>query len=133
VTLVDFNVFMYAAGREHPHRKPAAAFMEKVAAGSVEAIIDVEVLQEILHRYRALGRWEEGRQVYDAARTVFPSAVAITDEIVDRARRLLDEFPGLAARDAVHAAVVLAHGLDSICSFDRDFDAVRGLRRIEPR
>jgi predicted nucleic acid-binding protein len=129
VTLVDSNVFMYAAGREHPHRKPATAFLEKVAAGSVEAIIDVEVLQEILHRYRALGRWEEGRQVYDAARTVFPSAVAITDEIVDRARRLLDEFPGLAARDAV----VLTHGLDSICSFDRDFDAVRGLRRIEPR
>ncbi len=129
MTLVDSNVFMYAAGREHPHRKPATAFLEKVAAGSVEAIIDVEVLQEILHRYRALGRWEEGRQVYDAARTVFPSAVAITDEIVDRARRLLDEFPGLAARDAV----VLTHGLDSICSFDRDCDAVRGLRRIEPR
>jgi predicted nucleic acid-binding protein len=133
VTLVDSNIFMYAAGREHPCKKPAIAFLEKVAGGSVEAMIDVEVFQEILHRYRALGRWEEGRQVYDMARTLFPSAVAITDEIVDRARLLLDEFSGLMARDALHAAVVLTHELDSICSFDRDFDLVRGLRRVEPR
>ena len=94
MTLVDSNVFMYAAGREHPHKKPATAFLEKVAAGSVDAIIDVEVLQEILHRYRALGRWDEGRQVYDAARTVFPSAVAITDEIVSRARTAAGPVPG---------------------------------------
>jgi predicted nucleic acid-binding protein len=133
VTLVDSNVFMYAAGREHAHKKPATAFLEKVAKGSVEAMIDVEVLQEILHRYRALGRWKEGRQVYDTARMLFPSAAAITDEIVDRARRLLDEYSGLMARDALHASVVLTHELDSICSFDRDFDRVLGLRRVEPR
>jgi predicted nucleic acid-binding protein len=65
VTLVDSNIFMYAAGREHPHKKPATTFLEKVAEGSVEAMIDAEILQEILHRYRALGHWEDGRQVYD--------------------------------------------------------------------
>jgi predicted nucleic acid-binding protein len=36
------------------------------------------------------------------------------------------------ARDAVHAAVVQVHGLDSIASFDRDFDKIKGLRRMEP-
>jgi hypothetical protein len=57
----------------------------------------------------------------------FPSAVAIA---VDRARRRLDEFSGLMARDALHAEVVLSRELDSICSFDRDFDLVRGLRLL---
>ena len=65
-----------------------------MAAGFVEAITDVEVLQEILRRYRPLSLWEEGRQAYDAARWYFRSAIAITDEIVDRGRRLLGEFPG---------------------------------------
>ena len=51
----------------------------------------------------------------------------------DRARILLDEYPQLMARDAVHAAVVEIYKLQSICSFDRDFDRVRGLRRIEPQ
>ena len=51
---------------------------------------------------------------------------------MDRARRLLDSLSGLMARDAVHAAVVQVHGLDSIASFDRDFDKIKGLRRMEP-
>jgi uncharacterized protein len=132
VTLVDSNVFMYAAGREHPLKKRAAAFLERVALGSVDAAIDAEVLQEILHRYRALGRWVEGRLVYDTARMVFPEVLPVTAEVTDRARRLLDGISGLMARDAVHAAVVQVYGLDSIASFDRDFDKIKGFRQIEP-
>ncbi|MEQ1858146.1 MAG: type II toxin-antitoxin system VapC family toxin [Longimicrobiales bacterium] len=130
--LVDSNVLMYAAGTEHPHKAPAARFLERVSAGGVEAVIDAEVLQEILHRYRALDRWNEGRRVYDLARAIFPLAIPVTAEVMDRARRLLDQHNGLGARDAVHAAVVETHALASLCSFDRDFDRIPGLRRIEP-
>jgi predicted nucleic acid-binding protein len=132
VTLIDSNVFMYAAGRDHAFKKRAAKFLEKVAQGAVDAVIDAEVLQEILHRYRALGRWAEGRLVYDTARLIFPGILPVTTEVMDCARRLLDEHSGLMARDAVHVAVVEVHDLDSICSFDRDFDSLPRLRRIEP-
>jgi uncharacterized protein len=132
VTLIDSNVFMYAAGREHSFKRRAARFLEKVAQGAVEAVIDAEVLQEILHRYRALGRWPEGRLVYDTARLIFPATLPVTTEVMDCARRLLDEHSRLMARDALHAAVVETHELDSICSFDRDFDGLPRLRRIEP-
>ncbi len=39
---------------------------------------------------------------------------------------------GLSARDALRAATVLVHGLDAICSFDRGFDAIPSVRRLEP-
>jgi uncharacterized protein len=123
---------MYAAGAEHPHKKPAAEFLENAAQGFIDAVIDAEVLQEILHRYRAIGRWAQGRIVYDTARVVFPETLAVTDDVMDRARALLDKYSGLMARDAVHAAVVEIYGLESICSFDRDFDRIKGLRRTEP-
>ena len=123
---------MHAAGREHPLKKRAAAFLERAAAGSAEGVIDAEVLQEILHRYRALKRWKEGRLVYDTARIVFPEVLAVTGEVMDRARGLMDEYGGLMARDALHAAVVEAYGLTSITSFDQDFDRVTGLERVEP-
>jgi predicted nucleic acid-binding protein len=61
-----------------------------------------------------------------------PLVVAITDQIVDRARDLLDDDPRLGARDALHAAVVLDRGMSAICSYDRDLDHVAGLQRIEP-
>ena len=34
--------------------------------------------------------------------------------------------------DGLHAAVVLEHQLDGLCSFDRGFDPVAGVERLEP-
>lgn len=131
--LLDTNLFMYAAGADHPNKPAAARFLERVASDDVEAVIDAETLQEILHRYRAIRRWEEGRRVYDLARTLIPVVLPITAAILDAARDLLDRHPALMARDALHAAVALAHTGGALCSFDEDFDEIDGVRRIEPR
>jgi predicted nucleic acid-binding protein len=40
------------------------------------------------------------------------------------------DIRGLSARDAVHAAVMLNHGVEWIATFDADFDRVGGLRRL---
>ncbi|MEZ5402516.1 MAG: type II toxin-antitoxin system VapC family toxin [Bryobacteraceae bacterium] len=129
---MDANVLMYAAGTDHPHKGPSLVFLERVADGSVDAAIDAEVLQEILHRYSALKRWQDGRRVYELARRLFPVVQPVTAEVLDRAKTLVDADPGLSARDAVHAAVVLVYKAESICSFDKDFDRVAGCRRIIP-
>lgn len=130
--LIDSNIFMYAAGADHPHKAPSLEFLRRVARGDLEAAVDAEVLQEILHRYRAIGRWSDGRGVYDRARRIVGVVVPVTAEAVDSARALLDRYERLTARDALHAAVVEVHGLDGIASYDRDFDVVDGLTRSEP-
>jgi predicted nucleic acid-binding protein len=128
--LVDTNVLMYANGAEHPNKHLALHFLQQVAAGDVEATVDAQVLQEIIHRYRALRRWREGRRVYELARTLFPEVVAITGLVMDHAKRLADAYPDLSARDAVHAGVVIAYGLEGIYTFDRDFERIRECRRF---
>jgi len=128
--LMDANIFMYAAGAEHPHKSPSVAFLNRVASGEVEATIDAEVLQEILHRYRALHRWADGQKVYDLAKKVFPIVLAITGEVMDEDRQILATDETLTARDAVHAAVVIIYQLDGICSFDNDFDRIAGCTRL---
>jgi uncharacterized protein len=130
--LVDANIFMYAAGADHPHKVPSTGFLLRIARGEVDAAVDTEALQEILHRYRAMGRWEDGRRVYESARRIVPVAFPITSENLDAARDLLDSHGDLTVRDALHAAVALHTGADAICSYDRDFDYIAGLRRIEP-
>jgi uncharacterized protein len=130
--LIDANIIMYAAGATHPHKKPSARLLERVARGELAATINAETLQEILHRYRAIKRWNDGRDVYDLSRQLFPSVVPISAEMLDRARALLDEHPSLMSRDALHAAVVMHERFDAICSYDRDFDVITTIRRIEP-
>ena len=124
---------MYAAGADHPNKAPSVDFLREVAEGKVKATVDAEVLQEILHRYRALNRWSDGKFAYDMARRIFLSVIPITAAIVDRARIMLDDYDALVARDALHAAVLVTHEFDAICSYDQNFDGVPTVRRIEPK
>ena len=130
--LVDANIPMYAAGSDHPYKQPSLAFLEAVATGRIEAALDAEVLQEILHRYRAIKRWSDGRLVFDRCRTIFDVVLPIEAEVVEHARWLLDAHEGLGARDALHASVAMEYGLEAICSYDRGFDEL-DLVRIEPK
>ena len=130
--LIDTNIIMYAAGAEHPHKLPSVALLQRVAAGEVDATIDAEVLQEILHRYRAIGRWKLGRTVYDLTRQIFPEIVPVTAPILDTARQILDTDSRIMARDALHAAVAIAETIGAVCSYDRDFDRIDGISRSEP-
>ena len=130
--LLDANILMYAAGAADSHKAPSLALLDRVARGEVDAAIDAEVLQEILHRYRAIRRWRDGRRVYDLARRLVVSVLPITAEVTDAARALMDDYPKLMARDALHAAVCRLSQAEAICSYDADLDMVIGLRRLEP-
>ncbi len=130
--LLDSNILMYAAGAEHPHKAPSVALLRRIADGDVDAAIDAEVLQEILHRYRAIRRWEDGRKVYDLARTLLPVVLPITAPVLDRARGLMDTHAECTARVALHAAVCLDAGAEGLCSYDRFFGRIEGVRRMEP-
>ena len=96
--LVDANILMFAAGSAHVYKAPSVGFLEDAAAGNIEAAIDAEVLQLILHRYRAINRWADGKRVFDLARRILPTVIPITSEILDRARSLLDEYKHLIGR-----------------------------------
>ncbi len=55
-----------------------------------------------------------------------------TDLAVVESAKLLMSRPGLAPRDAFHAAHALAAGCELVASADPAFDAVGGLRRLAP-
>ena len=130
--LVDANVLMYAGGGEHPNKAIAEQFLLRVAGNEIEAAIDAEVLQEILHRYISTRRWALGKHVYSVARTLFPTVLPITAAVMDQAGDFVSAHPNLSARDAVHAAVVRVYNLEGICTFDLDFDTIPSITRIIP-
>ena len=44
----------------------------------------------------------------------------------------MERYRRLGGPDALHAAVCQLIGAEAICSYDRDFDTVREVKRIEP-
>jgi predicted nucleic acid-binding protein len=129
--LIDANVWMYSVGSDDPHREPSRELLRRVGEGEVEGVVSVEILHEILHRYRSVNRWVLGNQVYESARECCP-VLPVTEDVLEHARQLMYQFPRLQTRDAVHAATVRIHSLDGIYSYDSDFDGIEGVRRFVP-
>jgi uncharacterized protein len=130
MVFIDSNVPMYVAGREHRNREPARRFLDRVRAARVDGCTSTEVLQEILYRYSALRRLDLARQVYDLFVAVCPVVYPVDLSDTDRARDLLCGGENISARDAVHAAVMLNHGLTEIATFDEGFDRIEGIQRV---
>ena len=127
---VDSNVPMYLVGAPHPNKDRALAILTQLVRDGELFVTDVEVYQEILHRYTAIKR-------PDAIDAAFESLDAITDEVlafampeIRAARALIDSTDGLSARDALHVAIMQKAGVNRILSFEDGFDACAGIDRL---
>jgi len=132
IHFIDTNVPMYAVGAEHPLKKPCVAILEAVATGVLTAVTDIEVLQEILHRYTALGQRTRAAEVARLFLQVVPEALPITKDTFLLAIELHLSYTALQARDALHAAVMQQHSIGRIISADRHFDSLPGITRLDP-
>ena len=98
---------------------------------SDEALVtDVEVYQEILHRYIAINRLDAIDPAFAALDAIVDDVLAFGVAEVRAARALVENSSGLSARDALHAAVMANAGVTRIFSFDTGFDTIRGLERL---
>jgi predicted nucleic acid-binding protein len=128
---IDSNVPMYVAGRDHPLREPARRFLGRVRAGEVEGCTSTEVLQEILFRYAGLQRTDLAVEVYNLFVRLCPVIFPVTLADTDRARDSLQASAGSSVRDLLHVAVMLNNDVTQIASFDRGFDAIIAVHRLQ--
>jgi uncharacterized protein len=127
---IDSNIPMYLVGAAHPHKLDAKELIETAIAAAERLVTSAEVLQEILHRYVAIGRRDAIQPAFDVLLGVVDEVISI--ELVDvvRAREFVLGLSDLSARDALHAAVMARNGIEVIMTFDTAFDAVPGIRRF---
>lgn len=133
VGLLDTNIFMYAAGQEHPLKEPCSRVLEMVAVCPDRFLTDAEVFQEIMHRYRSVRRWSLGREAFNEFVELLHGRIEpVYAEDVVHAAILADEHPGISSRDLVHAAVAMRLGVSRIISTDTDFDRLPVVTRLAP-
>ena len=121
---------MYLVGADHPNKERAIRRLDEVITGQERLVTDVEVLQEILHRFAAIQRLDAIQPAFDAVLGIVDDVLSVSLGIVEDAKRIVLGRYGLSPRDALHVAVMHAHQVDRILSFDADFDRYPGLARI---
>ncbi len=125
---VDANIFVYSASASR-YRSPCLEILRAIAAGSADGKTSPAVMEEVwfLELSAKLGDLRGlTRRSYTALAPLLP----ITDEIFLAAVSL--RAPNLGANDRIHAATCLNNGIPTIVSADSGFDAIAGLRRVDP-
>jgi predicted nucleic acid-binding protein len=89
-----------------------------------------EVLQEILFVLQRRNQTETALQLVRSTVLLFPDLLPVTRNDMLVACDLLERYPQIRPRDAVHAATMLNNGLSSIVSADRHFDEIEELERL---
>lgn len=130
MTFIDSNIPMYLVGAGHPHKVDAQRLLEQLIANEERLVTDAEVLQEILHRYVAIGRRDAIQPAFDALLGIADEVFPIEEADAQTAKAVVLGSPRLSARDALHAAVMRRHGVARILTFDAGFDGLPGVTRV---
>jgi predicted nucleic acid-binding protein len=129
---LDTNIFLYAVGGDGPYRESCRQVLAAVGRGALDGVTSSEVLQEILYvRSRRINMMDATKAARSAAGIVADVLPINVDDMLD-ACSLLDSHPTLSVRDALHVAVMKNSRIGLLVSVDRDFDALKILKRLEP-
>lgn len=130
---LDTNVFLRHLMADHPDHSPRArTYFEKIERGELQARTSETVVFETVYTLQRHYRVDRGQ-----IRASFLPLLELPGIILPgkrRLRRVFDRYVSLniSLADAYHAVLVHSLKLDGIVSFDRDFDRIPGLRRVEP-
>jgi len=127
---IDSNIPMYLVGAAHPYKTDVQRLLERAIIDRQRLVSDAEVLQEILHRYIAIGRRDAIQPAFDALLRIVDEVFPVGLSEVERAKIIVSGHPELSARDAIHLATMETAGVNRIMSFDAGFDHYPGIIRL---
>ena len=114
---VDSNVFMYAVGDPHPLRQSAWDFFDGSYLDGVQLCTSAEVLQELVHAYLRVRRYDTLDSAMDLVRRYGVEVWPLEQEDVLLARQLHEQHPTLSARDLCHLASCQRRGIGEMMTF----------------
>ena len=132
---VDSSIFLYPIIYKLEaveEARESKNFLLKISEGLVEACTVTITWDEIVWVVRKIfglkPSIELGRKFLE-----FPNLklLNVKRSIVLRAQGLVEKYE-IKPRDAIHAATALENGIEIIVSYDRDFDKLEEIKRLDP-
>ena len=132
-SFLDANIFLRHLRQDHPDFSPrATAYLARVERGELKVrTADTVIFETVFTLQRAY------RQPKAAIRDTFLPLIELPGIILPGKRRYRKVFTyyvdaNISFADAYHAVMMEGLKLKEIVSFDRDFDRIPTIRRVEP-
>lgn len=130
---IDANVLLRFVTADHPEMSPRSRLLlERVEKGEETVYLPEAALADVAWTLRGFYRWPVER--ISAFLGDLLAIAGLEMERKDMVWRALELFrtAKLDFSDAFIAAEMSRAGVEELYSFDRDFDQVAGVRRVEP-
>lgn len=129
---LDTNIILRYLLADHPEQSPMAKrFLEKLEKGEEKAIVTPLVIAEVVYILEATSA--SRKKISEALLKVIGlRGLKVADKRNFGEVFSLYQEKNIDFVDAYHAIFAKQKGLKEIVSFDKDFDKVPGLERIEP-
>ena len=129
---IDTNIFIYAKGKDHPLKPACVSMIKRIGESEITAIINTEIIQEILYRYQSIKNLPAGISLAKQAMQMCSLILPVSAADLSLALDILEAHPQIQTRDAFHAATMINSGIKEILSTDSHFDLIPEIRRIAP-
>lgn len=132
---IDSNIFAYPViynPEVISEAKKSKEFLVKIALGKVEAYTATITWDEVAWIIRKVFGFEFSAEESKKFLS-FPNLrfLGVKKTTVFKAQDLVEKYR-LTPRDAIHAATALENKITTIVSYDKDFDEINEITRIEP-
>lgn len=130
---VDSGVWIGAFNPKDAHHREAKPILKAITDGKLgKALFTDHVFGEVVtYLRRKIG----SRQSVGVAKALLDSGhvevVFVNEDIFSAAYHIFERYPQLSFADATSVVVMQDRGVSEIFSFDRGFDGVQDLRRLE--
>ncbi len=131
---LDTSIPMYAAGKPSPYKAACVSLLDRIESGELQAVIDVEVVQEILYRFFRMNLSGDGERLARHLLRLGVTVLPITRTDIEAGVDLHEGYASrrIPPRDTLHVAVMRNNDLRKILSLDRHFDIIQEVERIDP-
>jgi len=133
---IDSNIFLYPIvydAEAVEKARESRNLLLKISEGLIRACTATITWDEIVWVVRRIfglkPSIEQGRKFLE-----FPNLelLSVKKSTILRAQELIERYR-IKPRDAIHVAVALENNITTIISYDKDFDKVKEVKRLEPR
>jgi predicted nucleic acid-binding protein len=130
---IDAGVLLHFVAADHPERSPRCRdLFARVRNGDETVFLPEAALCDAVRALSTVHRWPAGRAAAFAGNLLALDGVLMQRKDLLWNALSLFKDEGLDFQAALIAAETAAMGLEEICSYDRDFDRVAGVARVEP-
>lgn len=131
--LVDSGVWIGASNPKDSHYREAVAVLKAILKGELGKILITDLIfdETVTYIRRKVGR----KQSIEAARMLLDSKhveiIHIDEHIFNAAYHMFERYQELSFTDAASVAIMIDRGIQQIFSFDKGFDSIRDIIRLE--